>query len=259
MFEYRGKVALITGASMGIGAAFARELAARGMNLVLVARSVDRLQALADELTPRHGIRVEVVPADLSQPDAGRAIAETCSRLGLEVHLLVNNAGFGTSGPFHTISPERERDEVMVNVLAVVDLTHRFLPGMRARKAGGIINVASTAAFQPIPYLAVYAASKAFVLSFSEALWAECQEEAVRVLALCPGPGGHAVFRAHAAPGRGHPLEGQRRARGRDGPACPRARPQPFDSNLSRLCEGPGGPLSAARAHPTLPGQIAAA
>jgi short-subunit dehydrogenase len=188
MFEYRGKVALITGASSGIGAVFARELAGRGMNVVLVARSADKLHALADELRGQYSIRAEVVPADLSKEVAGQDVFDACARLGLDVHLLVNNAGFGTGGPFHTTPLERQRDEIAVNVLALVDLSHRFLPGMLARKAGGIINVGSTAAFQPIPYMAVYAATKAFVLSFSEALWGECRGNGVTVVAVCPGP-----------------------------------------------------------------------
>ena len=186
MFDYRGKMALITGTSSGIGAVFARELATRGMDVALVARSADKLHALADELRTRHSIRAEVIPVDLSQESAGKEIHDACSRLGLDVHLLVNNAGFGTTGPFAATPLDRQRDEIAVNVLALVDLTHRFLPGMLARKSGGVINVGSTAGFQPIPYMAVYGATKAFVLSFSEALWGECREAGVTVVASVP-------------------------------------------------------------------------
>lgn len=194
MFDYRDKVALVTGASSGIGAAFAWELATRGMHLALVARSVDKLETLAQELRTRHSIRAEVVAADLSKETAGAEVHEACTRLGLDTHLLVNNAGFGTTGPFHATPLDRQRDEIAVNVLALVDLTHRFLPAMLGRKAGGIINVGSTAGFQPIPYMAVYAATKAFVLSFSEALWAEYRNAGVNVVALCPGPVETAFF-----------------------------------------------------------------
>jgi short-subunit dehydrogenase len=188
MFDYRGKTALVTGASSGIGEVFARELAARGMGLVLVARSEDKLRALAAELTGRYNVRADVVPADLGKDGAARAIHDATQRLGVPIHLLVNNAGFGTAGPFVEQSAEREREELMVNVVSLVELSHCFLPEMVGRRAGAIINVASTAAFQPIPYMAVYAATKAFVLSFSEALWAECRGSNVDVLALCPGP-----------------------------------------------------------------------
>jgi len=187
MFDYRGGTALITGASSGIGEAFAHTLAARGMSVALVARSEDKLQTLAASLVRDHGIRAEVIAADMSQPGAAQAVlAETRAR-DLRVHLLVNNAGFATYGPFDTLDPARDHEEVLVNVAAVVDMAHAFLPQMVERGMGGIINVASTAAFQPIPYMAVYGASKAFVLSFSEALWAENRARGVRVLALCPG------------------------------------------------------------------------
>jgi short-subunit dehydrogenase len=187
-FEYRGRTALITGASSGIGAEFARALAQRGMNQVLVARSEDKLRALRTEVLQKHAdLRVEVVTADLSQRGAGAGVHARTEQLGLTVDLLVNNAGFGTMGAFGTLPWERERDEIMVNVVGVVELTRLFLPGMLAR-GGGVINVASVAAFQPFPYMAVYGATKAFVLSFSEALAAECRDRGVRILALCPGP-----------------------------------------------------------------------
>lgn len=193
-FDYRGGAALITGASSGIGEAFAHELATRGMSVVLVARSEGRLHTLAASLVRDHGVRAEVIVADMSEPGAAQAIlAETQAR-DVRVHLLVNNAGFATYGPFDTLDPARDHEEVQVNVAAVVSMAHAFLPQMIERGAGGIINLASTAAFQPLPYMAVYGASKAFVLSFSEALWAENRTRGVRVLALCPGATKTAFF-----------------------------------------------------------------
>ncbi len=188
MKDFAQKTALVTGASSGIGEAFARALAARGAHLVLSARSVEKLEALAAELSARHGIRATAVPADLSRAGAGPELAREIERRGLVVDVLVNNAGFGTYGQFETLSPERERDEVQLNVAAVVDLCHAFFPGMVSRGHGAIVNVSSTAAFQPTPFMAVYGATKAFVLSFSEALWLEGREHGISVLALCPGP-----------------------------------------------------------------------
>lgn len=187
MFAYRGKTALVTGASAGIGAEFALALAARGSNVILVARSQERLRALADELARDFGVRAEVIAADLTRADAARDLYAEVEVRGLTVDLLINNAGFGTHGPFETLAPTRDHAEVMLNVAAVVDLTHLFLPAMLKRGDGAVINMASTASFQPVPYMAVYGATKAFVLSFSEALWAECRGRGVRVLALCPG------------------------------------------------------------------------
>ena len=188
MFVYQGKTALITGASSGIGCAFARALAERGMSMVLVARSEEPLRALATELSQRYGVRAEVIPADLSQEGAARQIQQEVERRDLAPDLLVNNAGFGLNGFFETLSPERDHQQVMVDVAAVVDLTHAFVPSMLERAEGAaIINIASTAGFQPIPYMAVYGASKAFVLSFSQALAEEYRTRGLRVLALCPG------------------------------------------------------------------------
>lgn len=184
---YKDKTALITGASTGIGAAFANRLAAAGTHLILVARSEDKLRALASKLMDQHHIRVEVIVADLSRVGAARTVFEETQQRGLTVDILINNAGFGTYGQFDTLDAEREQQEILLNVATLVDMTHHFLPLMAARRQGVIINVASLAAFQPIPYMAVYAASKAFVLSFSEALWGEYRTKGVRVLALCPG------------------------------------------------------------------------
>src|SRR5712691_11554476 len=151
MFTYRGKTALITGASSGIGETFASTLAARGMNLILVARSEGKLRTLATQLASQHGIRAEVIAADLAQENAATAIQSEVEEKGLQVDMLINNAGFGTHGPFESLSPQRDHEEVMVNVTALVDLTHAFVPAMAARGDGAIINVASIAGFQPVP------------------------------------------------------------------------------------------------------------
>lgn len=184
--DYKGRTALITGASSGIGAAFARELAARGCQVVLVARREQRLAELAAELESRHGRPAHVVVADLSLPTAPAAVQAATEKLGLDIDVLVNNAGFATYGPFDTIDPDRDHSMVMVNAAAVVDLTHRFLPGMLAKDGGAVINVSSLAAFQAVPFQAVYAASKAFVQAFSESLWAEYRTRGIRVVACCP-------------------------------------------------------------------------
>jgi short-subunit dehydrogenase len=181
-------VALVTGASAGIGREFALALAGRGYDLVLVARRRERLDELAATILVAHPAqRAEVVGADLVQPDAPATIAAAVAERGLAVDLLVNNAGFGTYGGFAGTDPAREHEEIAVNVSALVGLTHAFLPGMLARRRGGVINVASTASFQPVPYMAVYGATKAFVLSFSQALHEEARGTGVHVMALCPG------------------------------------------------------------------------
>ena len=185
-FDFAGATSLVTGASSGLGAEFARQLAARGSDLVLVARSADRLAALAGELQARHRVTATTLPADLSQADeVSRVAAFTATT---EVNVLVNDAGFGTYGNFADLDAGREHAEMMVNTVAAVDLAHAVLPGMLARRSGGIITVASSIAFQPSPGQAVYGATKAFALAFSEALWAETRGTGVRILALCPGP-----------------------------------------------------------------------
>lgn len=200
MFAYQGKTALITGASSGIGKAFAQELASRGMSLILVARSEDALSVLAADVSARYSIEAKVITADLSRETAVSEIAKKVSELGWTVDLLINNAGFMTHGPFESIDPAQDHAEVMVNVAAVVGLTHAFLPGMLERRTGGVINVASVAGFQPIPYLAVYAATKAFVISFSVALWEECRDRNVCVIGLCPGTTATQLFERASAP-----------------------------------------------------------
>lgn len=185
--DLRGKTALITGASSGIGAAIARQLAAENVNLLLVARSLPRLEIIAGDLSQRHGVRAAAIAADLSQRGCGARLRASVEALDEKVDILVNNAGFGTYGAFEDIAADCEQNEIAVNIGAVVDMTHAFLPAMLERGEGYIINMASTAAFQPTPYLATYGASKAFVLSFSEALWAECNGRGVHVAAICPG------------------------------------------------------------------------
>ncbi len=180
--------ALITGASSGIGKAFAQELAARKTNLVLVARSEEKLKQLAKQLQEQHKIQVDIIVKDLTEPNAAASVFNTTKEKGLSIDLLINNAGFGSYGDFAESDGERQVKIVQLNILALVDLTHKFLPLMRQRRSGSIINVSSITAFQPIPYVAVYAASKAFILSFSEALWAENRQYGVRILVTCPGP-----------------------------------------------------------------------
>ncbi|WP_167006977.1 SDR family oxidoreductase [Mumia sp. ZJ430] len=180
--------ALITGASSGLGAEFAAQLAARGHDLILVARSEGRLTALAERLAAEHDIRAHVLVQDLSDPDAARQIAGQLSARDLRVDLLVNNAGFGICGRFEEIAAERDHDQLMVNVVALVDLTHALLPDMLERGTGAVLNVASTAGFQPSPYFAVYGAAKGFVLNFGLALRQEYRGRGIRVLTLCPGP-----------------------------------------------------------------------
>jgi uncharacterized protein len=181
--------ALVTGASAGIGSEIAKLLAERGHALVLVARRKDRLTALADELSDQHGVRVETIAADLGKPTPRGKIPGRIEELGLQIEILINNAGFATGGePFHEADPERELEQVRVDVEAVVALTSAFLPAMVARGRGAVLNVASTAGMQPMPYSAGYAAAKAYVLSFSEAIHQEVGGHGVTVTALAPGP-----------------------------------------------------------------------
>jgi short-subunit dehydrogenase len=178
---------LITGASSGIGEVFARKLAARGRNVLLVARSEAKLITLCNELGRSNSIRAQYVALDLSLPESPARLFEEAEKRGLSIDLLVNNAGFGSFGDFSNADLARELNMIDLNVKALVELTYLFLKPMRERKQGAIINVASTAAFQAVPYMATYAATKAFVLSFSEALWEENRAFGVKVMALCPG------------------------------------------------------------------------
>jgi short-subunit dehydrogenase len=181
------RTAVVTGASSGIGAAIARELAGRGHGVTLVARRAERLEALAEELR-RRGVRAEALAADLSDRAARAGLLARVEALGLEPDLLVNNAGLSTTGAVAASDPEAELNMLEVNVMAVADLCSRFVPGMVERGAGAVLNVASTAAFQPLPGQAGYAATKAFVLSYTRALDAELAGTGVSASALCPGP-----------------------------------------------------------------------
>ncbi|MDC0707553.1 SDR family oxidoreductase [Stigmatella sp. ncwal1] len=180
-FDFAGKTVLITGASMGLGAEFARQLSRLGATLVLVARSEAKLQALATELGKAH-----VITADLAAPGAAQRLFEAVTAQAIDVDVLINNAGFGLHGDFGTLPLAGQREEIDLNVGALVELTYLFLP-MLERRQGGVIQLASVAAYQPTPYMSVYGATKAFVLSFSEALWAEYQAKGLRVLCLSPG------------------------------------------------------------------------
>ncbi len=180
--------ALITGASGGIGKCFAQKLAAKNTNLVIVARSEDKLNALAQELQQQYKINIEVIVKDLSQTSAPQEVFDAVQAKGLSVDILINNAGFGDYGEFVQTDCDRQIQMIQLNNIAVVALTHKFLPQMRERGSGSIINVSSIAAYQPLPYVSVYAATKAFVRSFSEALWAENRQYGVRVLVVSPGP-----------------------------------------------------------------------
>lgn len=178
---------LITGASSGIGEVFARRLAARGRNVLLVARSEDKLITLCNELGRSNSIRAQYVALDLSLPESPARLFEEAEKRGLTIDLLINNAGFGSFGDFSKADLARELNMIDLNVKSLVELTYRFLQPMRARKQGAIINVASTAAFQGVPFMTTYAATKAFVLSFSEALWEENRAFGIKIMALCPG------------------------------------------------------------------------
>jgi hypothetical protein len=186
--EFRGIRALVTGASSGIGRALALELARRGSRLVLTGRSEEALREVAEESRRLWGEEAEVLALDLLEPEAPRRLYEATEGAGKAVDLLVNNAGMGTFGLFGQIPLEKELALVRLNVVVLMELTHRFLPRMVDRGVGGILNVASTASFAPTPHMAVYGASKAFVLSFTEAVSAEVRGTGVRVMALCPGP-----------------------------------------------------------------------
>lgn len=190
---------LITGASGGIGLALAKRFAAEGYSLVLVARSSDKLAAVANELGR---VRVDTIAADLATPDGAEAVAKSVSEAGLTIDILINNAGAGLHGPFAATPLERELELIQLNVASLVHLTKRLLPGMLARRGGHIVNVASVAAFLPGPYQSVYYATKAFVLSFSEAIAEELASSGVSVTTLCPGPtttGFHAAARVRRA------------------------------------------------------------
>ncbi len=179
---------LVTGASSGIGLAIAHEFARRGHPLLLVARREDKLRSESRGLVDAYGVDVRILAADLSAPDAPRTVFDFARLLEPSVTVLVNNAGFAAYGPFSESDPDREVNMVRLNVEALLHLTRLFLPGFLERDRGGVLNVASTAAFQPGPYMATYFATKAFVLTFSEALADETRGSSITVSVLCPGP-----------------------------------------------------------------------
>lgn len=179
--------ALVTGASSGIGECFARSLARRRKDVVLTARSGEKLQALCEELRGTHGIQAESVALDLSEPQAPQNLVRILKERQLEIDLLVNNAGFGAQGEFWTVPLDRQIQMLRLNIQALVELCYLLLPPMVERRSGGIINVSSTASFQSLPYTAAYAATKAFVTSFSMGIAEELRSYGVRVVTLCPG------------------------------------------------------------------------
>ena len=183
-----GSVALVTGASSGIGADMARELAIRGHDLALVARREDRMQDLSEELSERHGVRAETFGCDVAEPEQRERLVGEVADRGLTVEILINNAGFGSGGAFHSLDGDGETGMVRTNVEAVVALTSAYLPAMVERRRGALLNLASLIAFQPVPFQATYGATKAFVLSFSEAVHEEVRGTGVTITALCPGP-----------------------------------------------------------------------
>jgi len=185
--DWKGKWALVTGASAGIGKALAEELAKGGTNLVLTARREDRLRSIAQSLSATHKIQSEIFVADLAQPAVPEAIFQFTQAKGLTIDLLVNNAGFGQYGEFHSAETDRLLQMVQVNCAAVLHLTRLFVPGMVARRRGDILIVASTAAFQAVPYISTYAATKVFDLYLAEGLAEELKPHGIRVCALCPG------------------------------------------------------------------------
>lgn len=186
MKTVKGKRALVTGASLGIGAAMARLLASRGADLIITARSADKLEALAEECR-KQGVQVDVCPMDLSASDAAEKLYQWTKEQELQVDLLINNAGYGKWGEFLTMDRETYSNMLRLNIHALTELCHVFLPGMLERGGGGIINVGSTASFVPVPYAAVYSASKAYVIMFTEALHEEYSSKGLRAMTLCPG------------------------------------------------------------------------
>lgn len=186
--DLKGKWALITGASSGIGDAFAKALAKQGCNLLLVARRRDILLMLASELIAQYGIEVDVIDFDLADTTSASELYIEVQKRSRTVDVLINNAGFGTFGPFDETAIHKNQEMILLNVLTLTGLSQLYLQDMLGKKEGIIINMASTAAFQPTPHMSVYGATKAFVLSFTEALWAEYRKSGIKILAVCPGP-----------------------------------------------------------------------
>jgi short-subunit dehydrogenase len=184
---YKGKTAVVTGASSGIGLGYAHELAARGCNLVLVARSKAALETIAAEIKAEHNVKIEVIALDLSKVTSGQELLDKLTKLKLSPDVLINNAGFGTNNRVAKEDRAKIQQEILLNVVTLVDLTTAVLPQMLAKDFGVIVNIGSTASFQPVPGMAVYAATKAFVRSFTSALWGEVRGTNVRVLTVNPG------------------------------------------------------------------------
>jgi short-subunit dehydrogenase len=229
---YAGRWGLVTGASSGIGAEFARQLAARGMHCVLVARREDRLRAVAREIEAAHGTRCEIVPADLSKPHAGRDLLAEVARRGIAVELLVNNAGFGLVSTVEETDVGRTLELIQVNIAGLTELTLLAAKEMVRRGHGGIINIGSIVSFQPVGYMGVYAASKAYVLHFSEALWAEVRSHGVTVTTLCPGTTRTEFFDQSGVPGWAE------RNRGQDVQSVVRTGLEAFDAGRHYVVSG---------------------
>jgi short-subunit dehydrogenase len=207
LYNPMGTTALVTGASSGLGVGFAHELARRGADLVLTARRLDRLEDLAVDLAEKYGTVSTVIPLDLAVPGAVTELVRDLAERDIRVTTLINNAGFGFSGSVVDAPAESVRGQVQVNVAALTELSHALLPGLQSAAlahphGAALVNVASTAAFQPVPQLAVYAASKAYVLSLTEALWYETHGSGLKVTAVCPGP---TETEFHAVAGRREP------------------------------------------------------
>ena len=185
--QYAGKTALITGASSGIGRAYAEEFARRGSNLILVARRADQLAQVAKAIQDFSKVEITIIDMDLATLDAGKKLEQEISKRKLEVDFLINNAGFGTSGRLVNEDRSKVQQEIVLNIATLVDLTVAYLPQLIERDFGAIVNIASTASFQPVPGMAVYAATKSFVRSFTSAVWGEVSNTNVRVLAVSPG------------------------------------------------------------------------
>jgi len=198
---YNDRWALVTGASSGIGREFATRLAGRGMHLIMAARRTEQMNELAQELFTRHGTTSHIVTIDLATPDAGRRLHEEILRLNVDVELVINNAGAGLIRDIETTDPDEVQRMLTLNILTLTDLTYRLLPGMLQRGHGAIINMSSVAAFQPVAFMGAYAASKSFILHFSEALWSEVRSRGVTVMALCPGVTETEFFTLAGAPG----------------------------------------------------------
>lgn len=187
MKDFQGRWGLITGASSGIGEEFARQLAERGMNLILAARREDRLRLLGDDLTRSHGVQIEIISVDLLAEGEPAGLVRKIEGLGHRLELLVNNAGFGLMTRLDQTNPAEVQRMLELNVTALTALTYAMLPGMLERQSGAVVNIASLAAFQPVVYMPAYGATKSYVLHFSESLWAEARAKNVLVMAVCPG------------------------------------------------------------------------